>query len=672
MSHTAHTVCPLDCPDRCSLEVTVEAGRVTDIEGSRVNPSTEGYICGKVRAFGKRLYGPERVLHPLRRTGAKGEGRFERLSWDEALGTVVERFAAIRDESGGEAILPFRYGGSNGLLTHDAADARLFNGLGASRLLRTVCAAPTGFAAKALYGKMASVDFADFEAARFIIVWGANPRDSNIHLVPWLKRARAAGAKVAIVDPRRIAGPGIADTHLPIWPGTDAAVALAMIAHLDRTGAVDRAFLEAHATGWERLLEHARHWTLERAAALARVEARDIAALAETYAAADPALIRCGWGLERNRNGESSVAAVLALPAVAGKFGKRGGGYAMSASGTYRVSDRTLSGTAEPTTRAVNMNHLGRALLEETDPPIRALFVYNANPVVTVPDQGRILKGLSRPDLFTVVFEQVMTDTALWADIVLPATTFLEHLDLCTSYGGYAVMLGEPVVAPAGEARSNEEVFTEIGRRLGIPGAMEWPLGEEQVLRGLAAIEGPLAEHDPKHRLARLREEKILKFDFPGERPVQMATAMPRTSDGKIHLWPEEVWPAPFAVRDLKEDGDSRYPLALISPSSDRTISSTLAEYGFKEAALVMHPGDAAARGLEDGTRVRVHNDLGEVVVRLKISDEMRRGVVNLPKGIWNRHTANNRAGTWLVPDAVTLASGGACFNDARVDVGRA
>jgi anaerobic selenocysteine-containing dehydrogenase len=318
------------------------------------------------------------------------------------------------------------------------------------------------------------------------------------------------------------------------------------------------------------------------------------------------------------------------------------------------------------------MNHLGRALLEETDPPIRALFVYNANPVVTVPDQGRILKGLSRPDLFTVVFEQVMTDTALWADIVLPATTFLEHLDLCTSYGGYAVMLGEPVVPPAGEARSNEEVFTEIGRRLGIPGAMEWPLGEEQVLRGLAAIEGPLAEHDPKHRLARLREEKILKFDFPGERPVQMATAMPRTSDGKIHLWPEEVWPAPFAVRDLKEDGDSRYPLALISPSSDRTISSTLAEYGFKEAALVMHPGDAAARGLEDGTRVRVHNDLGEVVVRLKISDEMRRGVVNLPKGIWNRHTANNRAGTWLVPDAVTLASGGACFNDARVDVGRA
>jgi anaerobic selenocysteine-containing dehydrogenase len=672
MTHAAHTVCPLDCPDRCSLEVTVVEGRVTEIEGSRVNPSTEGYICGKVRAFGKRLYGPDRLLHPLRRSGAKGEGAFERITWDEALDTIVQRFAAIRDESGGEAILPFRYGGSNGLLTHEAADARLFNGVGASRLLRTVCAAPTGFAAKTLYGKMASIDFADFEAARFIIVWGANPRDSNIHLVPWLKRARAAGAKIAIVDPRRIAGPGIADTHLALWPGTDAAVALAMIAHLDRIGAVDRAFLEKHATGWERLLEHARPWTLERAAAMARVEAGEIAALAEAYAAADPALIRCGWGLERNRNGESSVAAVLALPAVAGKFGKRGGGYAMSASGTYRVSDQKLSGTAEPPTRAVNMNHLGRALLEETDPPIRALFVYNANPAVTVPDQGRILQGLSRNDLFTVVFEQVMTDTALWADIVLPATTFLEHRDLCTSYGGYAVMLGEPAVAPAGESRSNEEVFTEIGRRLGVPGADSWPTGDEQVTRALAAIEGPLAERDPARRLMRLREEKILKFDFPGERPVQMLTAMPRTSDGRIHLWPEEAWPAPFAVRDLKDDGVGRYPLALISPSSDRTISSTLAEYGFKEAALAMHPSDAAARGLEDGAQVRVHNELGEVVVRLKISDDMRPGVVNLPKGIWNRHTGNNRVGTWLVPDAVTVASGGACFNDARVEVARA
>jgi anaerobic selenocysteine-containing dehydrogenase len=435
---------------------------------------------------------------------------------------------------------------------------------------------------------------------------------------------------------------------------------------------VDRGFLEKHAIGWERLLEHARPWTLERAASAARVEAKEIAALAEAYAGASPALVRCGWGLERNRNGEASVAAVLALPAIAGKFGKRGGGYAMSSSGTYQVSEKKLSGTVEPASRAVNMNHLGRALLEETDPPIRALFVYNANPVVTVPDQGRILKGLSRPDLFTVVFDQVMTDSALWADIVLPATTFLEHLELCTSYGGYAVMLGEPVVSPEGEARSNEQVFTEIGRRLGIPGAETWPLGEDQVVRGLAAIEGPLAERDPTRRLQRLREEKILKFDFPGERPVQMATAMPRTSDRKIHLWPEEVWPAPFAVRDLKQDGAGRWPLALISPSSDRTISSTMAEYGFKEAALVMHPGDAAERGLPDGARVRVHNELGEVLVRLKISDEMRRGVVNLPKGIWNRHTANNRVGTWLVPDAVTLASGGACFNDARVEVERA
>jgi len=667
-SATRHTVCPLDCPDRCSLEVRVEAGRVVSIDGSHVNPVTDGFICGKVRGFGKRLYGPDRLMHPMRRAGAKGSGTFECITWDEALATVATCLDEVRRASGGEAILPFYYGGSNGLLTQDTADARLFHALGASRLGRTVCAAMTSAAARALYGRMPIVDMPDFEAARFIIVWGANPRDSNIHLVPRLKAARAAGARIAVVDPRRTMSDGMADIHLPVRPGTDVAVALAMIAHLEKIGAVDRAFLAANATGFERLLEAARPWTLERAADTAGVEAGAIAALTEAYAAADPALVRCGWGLERNRNGAHAVAAVLALPAIAGKFGRRGGGYALSASGSYRVNDETLSGSTEPPTRTINMSRLGRALLEETAPPVRALFVYNANPAATVPDQNRVLAGLRRDDLFTVVFDQVMTDTALYADILLPATTFMEHTDLSTSYGTYGLMLGEPVIDPVGESRCNEDVFTAIGERLGL--AAGWPRGEAQLLRALEAIEGPLAVQGGEARLRRLREQRIVKMDFPGERPVQFGTVFPGTADRKAHLWPDDLGPEPY--RFHPDPGTERHPLALISPATDRTISSSLAEYGFTEAVIDMHPDDAAARGLADGATVRVHNDLGDVVVRMRVTRDLRPGVVCLPKGIWNRHTKNGAVGNALVPDTVSAIAGGACFNDARVEVDRA
>jgi len=666
---TTHpSVCPLDCPDRCSLAVTVEDGRVTEIDAGPLNPATDGYICGKVRNFARRQYGPDRLLHPMRRTGPKGSGQFERIGWDEAIATIAIQLDAARHDSGGESILPFYYGGSNGLLTQDTADARLFRSLGASRLARTVCAAPTGAATKAMYGKMATVDFADFEEARFILIWGANPRESNIHLVPRLKAARARGARIALVAPRRTLAEGIVDLHLPVYPGTDGPVALAMVAHLERQGAVDRAFLAENATGAERLLEAARTWTLERAADVARVEPAAIAALAEAYAAADPALLRCGWGLERNRNGEAAVAAVLALPAVAGKFGRRGGGYALSNSSAYQVDDERLAGVPAKPTRVVNMNLLGRTLLEEKAPPIKALFVYNANPVATVPDQHRIIEGMKREDLFTVVFEQVMTDTAPYADILLPATTFLEHTELSTSYGAYGVTLSGPVIPAEGEARSNEAVFTAIGDALGI--AESWPRGEAQIAAALAAIGGPLAEKDPAERLRIVRGGGRLTFDFPGERPVQFKTAFPRTDDGKVHLWPAELGDDPYLF--LPDPGDAQHPLALISPATGRTISSSLAEYGFTEAFLEMHPDDAAARSLADGDTARVHNALGEVIVRVHLSRTIRRGVASLPKGIWNRHTKNGVVGNALVPDAISRVSGGACFNDARVEVARA
>ena len=669
-----HSVCPLDCPDRCSLEVKVEDGRIKSITGSRVHPLTDGFICAKVRDFPRRVYGPDRLLHPMRRAGTKGSGRFERVSWDDAIGEIARRFAEIRGRRGGEAILPFYYGGSNGLLTQGTTDDRLFRSLGASRLARTVCAAPTGAASDALYGKMASVDFPEFACARFIIIWGANPKHSNIHLMPYLKAAREAGGRVALIDPRLTMSGQYVDMHLPVFPGTDGAVALAMIGHLERQGLVDRAFLERHTVGWDRLLERARTWTLERASALARVEARDIAAIAEAYAAADPALVRCGWGLERNRNGESSVAAVLALPAVAGKFGKPGGGYALTSSPAYGVDDDRIAGVPEANTRIINMNRIGRALLEETDPPIEALFVYNSNPVVTVPDQNRVIRGLEREDLFTVVFDQVITDTALYADIVLPATTFLEHTELSTSYGTYTVMLSEPVIAPVGEAKPNEEVFGLIMERMGIEDIR--PRGEALLKEALAAIKGPIANGDGADasdggaRLERLRRDRVLGFEFPGPRPVQFKTVFPKTSGGKADLWPAALGTDPYRVID--DPAEARHPLALISPATDKTISSSLGEYGHRDVRLEMHPDDAAARRLQDGQDVRVHNDLGEVRVRLRVHAGVRPGVIYLPKGIWNRHTKNGRVGTALVPDAISAVSGGACFNDARVEVGPA
>lgn len=659
-----HSVCPLDCPDRCSLDVTVEEGRVVSIAGSRVNPLTGGFICGKVRRFTERQYGPDRLLHPMRRAGAKGTGRFERITWDEALGAIEARMRQARGRHGGEAILPFNYGGSNGLLTQGGADEWLWRSIGASRLDRTVCAAPTGAACRALYGRMGSVDFADFEKARFILIWGANPRHSNIHLLPYLKAARAAGGTVALVDPRLTMSPQYVDMHLPVYPGSDAAVALAMIGHLERTGRVDRRFLEAHAAGWERLLERAREWTLERAAARARVKAADIAAIADAYAAARPALVRCGWGLERNRNAEASVASVLALPAVAGKFGAPGGGFALAASPAYDVDDDRLAGRPEAATRTINMNRLGRALLEEKAPPIEVLFVYNCNPVATIPDQNRVRRGLQRDDLFTVVFEQSMTDTAAYADVLLPATTFLEHTELSTSYGTYAVMLGEPVVAPAGEARPNEEVFALLARRLGADDGLS--RGERFLREAVGAIGGPLAGD---RSLERLRHERILHFDFPGGRPVQFETVFPTTADGRIHLWPAGLGDDPYRILPDPGDGDPRHPLALISPATGKTISSSLAEYMIEEAFLEMHPVDARPRRLADGAVVRVHNDLGEVVVRLRLNPAVRPGVVFLPKGLWSRHTRNGAVATAVSPDHVTAVSGGACFNDARVEV---
>jgi anaerobic selenocysteine-containing dehydrogenase len=640
---TVRTACPLDCPDSCTLEVTVEAGRIIKIDGGDTNPVTRDFICGKVRRFADRVYGEDRLLYPGIRNGSKGNGVFTRVSWDEALDLIAQKMIEIRDRWGAEAVLPFCYGGSNGLLTQDTNDAVLFRAFGTSRLARTVCAAPTGAANQALYGKMPGVTYEDYVHARLIILWGVNPAASGIHLVPYVKEARKRGAQCVVVDPRATSLARQADLHVAPRPGADLPIALAIHKYLFDHGLADTTFLAEHTRGAEELRTRADEWTFERAAEVAGV---------------DPA--RLERGVERNRNGGSAVAAILALPAVGGKFGVRGGGFSMSNSAAWGIkAARWIDDTPEPDTRLINMNHLGRALLDYSNPPVQMLFVYNCNPLATMPDQNRVVKGLQREDLFTVVFEQVFTDTARFADVVLPATTFLENYDIAKGYGPISLQLVRPVIEPVGEARANPEVFSALANRLGVADA-------EEETDTLLRIAGRL----PAAIGRELLEEGSASPPFGGA-PVQFVDVFPLTPDQKIDLHPAAlVAQAAGGLYTFQPDpATDRYPLALISPASEKSISSTLGELRDRAAVLQIHPSDATPRGIVTNDPVRVFNEHGEVQCPVAINKDIRPGTVCLPKGLWRKSTYNGSTSNALVPDSLTDIGGGACFNDARVEV---
>jgi anaerobic selenocysteine-containing dehydrogenase len=662
---TVETGCPLDCPDSCRLAVSVENGKITRIDASAASPTTNGFICAKVRNFSDRVYGDARLQYPMVRKNRKGTGDFVRVSWDEALTRIADEMRQAVSRFGGEAILPLCYGGSNGLVTQDTIDLDLFRRVGASRLARTVCAAATGAAAQGLYGKMPGIAYEDYVHAQLIVVWGANAAASGIHLVPFLRQAQKNGGRVVVIDPRATPLARTADLHLPVRPGTDLPIALALHTHLFTTGRADEAFLAAHTTGVERLRARAAEWTIARAASVAGVETGALQQLADWYATASPAVIRCGWGPERNRNGGSAIAAILALPAVAGKFGVRGGGYTMSNSAAWGFTPSQWSRTPEPDTRVINMNRVGRVLLEEQQPPVRVLFVYNANPVATLPDQNRVIRGLLREDLFTVVFDQVMTDTARYADVILPATTFLETYDIARGYGAYNLHLVKPVIDVVGESRPNVEVFGELLQRLDLLRDDEETESEAEVLMRVAATM-------PEEMSAAMLAEQPAAPPS-GSKPIQFVTVFPRTPDGKVHLFSEALdVAAPKGLYGFQPDPASdAYPLALISPASEKTISSTLGELRQGPARLYMHVDDAAARGLTEGDAIRIYNEHGEVHCVVTIGDRIARGTVSLPKGLWRHSTLNESTSNALVPDTLTDLGAGACFNDARVEVVR-
>jgi anaerobic selenocysteine-containing dehydrogenase len=659
------SACPLDCPDLCGLTVTVDAGRVVAVDGDHRSALTDGFICGKVRKIADHVHGPERILHPMVRAGAKGAGEWRQASWDEALELVASRIDTIRKRSGAEAILPYHYGGSNGWLTEGALATRFFRRLGASNLDRTFCAGATTAATHGLYGKMAGVALEDYEHSKLIVLWGTNPSATGIHLVPVIERAIASGAKLVVVDPRRTPLARRADLHLPVRPGADLPVALAIVGQLFARGHADLAFLDKHAVDVTELRERASAWSLDAASREANVDVAALDRFIELYAAATPAAIRLGYGLERNRNGGSAVAAVLAMPAVAGKFGVRGGGFTMSnGDAKWTVSAELAIDQPAPPTRHINMSEISRVLGSARDPRIECLFVYNCNPVATAPDQRTLVEQLSRDDLFVVVHEQVWTDTTQLADVVLPATTFLEHRELRRGYGNMRMYDSPAVVPPVGEARSNNQLFGALLHKLGLVRAGDAMSDDELIAKTFAAGEGPALQ-------AQLAEKHVA--EVPGNpRPIMFVDELPGTPDRKIHLVPPALDHEANGLYTYKPDARTTdYPLALISPALSTQISSYFGQLRKEPATLDLAPSDAAARGIKSGDPIRVWNALGEVECVARVTSDMREGVCLMPKGLWRRHSRNGYTSNALIPPSFADLGGQAAFNDARVQVAK-
>lgn len=667
------SVCPHDCWDTCAMRVYVRDGVVQRVTGDPDHPVTRGYLCVKVSHYEERIYSPDRVLYPMRRTGPKGSMSFERIPWADALATIAARFRAVIAEHGPEAILPYSYAGTIGLLQFGSMDRRFFHALGASQLGRTICSAAGEVAMFATNGAKLGPDPEDFIYSKLIVVWGLNAVSSNTHQVPILREARRRGATVVVVDPYRNATARLADWHISPRPGTDTALVLGMMHVILAEGLQDQAYIDQHTVGFADLASRVREWRPERAAAVTGLDAGEIRRFARVYATTQPAVLRTGYGMQRQTNGGTAIRAVACLPALTGAWRHRGGGFLLSNSGSYGFDMAALHRPdlmPDPRPREINMNQLGRALTGLDAPPVKALMVYNCNPAGTAPNQNHVIRGLSREDLFTVVHEQLFTDTCRYADIVLPATTQLECFDLMYSYWHLYVMLNEPAIAPLGESVSNTELFRRLARAMGLTHPCLTDTDEEMARQALAG--SPALAHIT---LERLRAEKWVKVERD---PAPFAGGVFPTPSGKI-----ELYSAALAAQGLdpvigyipaaeSPDGApelaARYPLQLVSPGAHHFLNTSFANLpamlkGEKMPTVYLSPEDAAARGVADGDWVRLHNDRGEVWVKARLGDWSRPGVAVSPTLWWNRLSPGDRNLNALTTDQLADYGGGAAFH---------
>ena len=604
------------------------------------------------------------------RTGARGDGRFRSIGWDEALDVIHDRFQRIISAHGPQAITPFNYAGPHGVLAVGSMDLRFFNRLGASQLWRTpLCAGIKSEAFTATFGPTPCMRPDDVHHAKLIIVWGLNVTASQLHLMSEIRVAMRGGTRLVVIDPRRTPVARRAHMHLALTPGTDVLLGFALAAELERIGGIDREFVDANVKGADAFMERARNVTIEHAAAECGLDPAAIRELAVWYRDSSPAVICPGNGPERNRNGGSGLRAAFALPALAGKFGILGGGLLQGASSSFPFTgDRLTRPDLIPAgTRTLNIIDMGRHLNDpDLDPPIKAVFIYNHNPLVVHPEQNVMRRGLERDDLCSVVCDLVMTDTARIADVVLPACSHFEHDELFKAYGAHYLQRAQPVIAPVGEALPNTEIFRRLASRFGFT---------EPALRAsdVELMDDALDAEDPRlggTKPSELPLDKAVPMRFDGADAVLYRTTFPQTPSGKLELestYLDEKYGAPLPDwRPL----ESEFPLVLISPGSEHRTSSTFGGLGWSNDPVIeVHPHDASARGLSDGSTVRVWNEMGEVFLELRITDVVPPGVVSSLKGLWMRTTRNGQTVSALAPATKADLSEGACYNDARVEI---
>lgn len=676
---TRVSVCALDCPDTCSLLINVdEAGHGSKLRGNPRHPITRGFLCGKVARYLEHEYHADRLLFPQRRIGKKGEGRFSRINWDEALDEIAHRLSQVAESSGPEAILPYSYAGTMGLLNGSGMDRRFFHRLGASRLDRTICSAAGGTALTLSQGARLGTEPEQFAHAKLIIAWGANVLGTNVHLWPWIVEARRNGARFYVIDPVLNRTGRTADRHFALNPGSDLALALGMIHLILKNGWHDRDYVHRHSQGLAELQSTAQDYGPERVAQLTGLTVYDITLLAESYATIQPSAIRVNYGVQRSESGGRAVQAIAALPVLTGSWRHRGGGLQLTTSGAFafnrdsleRPDLQQLSPLGRPA-RVVNMSLLGSALLDLDNPPVQALIVYNSNPATIAPDQNRVLAGLVREDLFTVVLEQFMTDSARYADIVLPATTFLEHTDLYLAYGHYYLQLARPALTAPGQAKSNVEVFRLLAQRIGFSDSC-FNDSEDDMIRALLNTAHPYLHGITLEQLD--REHFIrLPVSPEGEPFLPFANGNFSTPSGKFQFGGAELaYRPPLESRLGDADLRAQFPLELITAKNDDSMNSTFGnrpEVDRQLSTVSIHPEDAAARKVFEGTRVIVFNHRGSCTLRAHLSSDVRKGVVSVRSMRWNDQTARNGGVNQLTSERLTDLGGGPTFYSCLVDV---
>lgn len=692
MKKVIHAACPHDCPDACGVLITVEDGRATRIQGDPAHPVTRGFLCAKVSKYLDRVYSPDRLLYPMRRIRPKGQGSgdagdFTRISWDEALDEIIARFKKISTEFGSEAILPYSYGGTLGMLSYSGMAHRFFYRLGASQLDRTICATTGGEALLSVIGRKMGTEPEQFRESRYIIAWGANIHGNNIHLWPFIEEARRKGARLVVIDPYKTRTARCADWHLPINPGTDAALALGMMHVIINNGLYDAEYVSSATLGFEQLRQRVQEYPPQRTAEWTGISAADIEKLAREYATLRPAVIRVNYGVQRSTNGGMAVRAIAMLPCITGSWKEVGGGLQLSTSGSFGLNDSGIerpdlmaSSPVGRAARVVNMSELATALNNLDNPPVKALFVYNSNPAVVAPDHNQVVRGLLQPDLFTVVHEQFFTDTTSYADVVLPATTFFEHKELQKAYGHYYLQISNQAIEPLGECRSNTDLFRELALRMGFAEDCFRQNVDQMIDEALwsdAAQRPARLEGIDRERLER---EGHVRLNLP-ERFLPFAEGKFPTPSGKAELYNERLAAQGLdPVASFVPPPESRhteqakkFPLELLSRKADNFLNTSFANVSSLQKMeqpelLEINSADALRRGIREGEWVRVFNERGEIRLRAHVNGAVQPGVV-AARLTWARFAPDGKSINALTSEALADIGGGATFYSCLVDV---